>query len=130
MQVSSAILFRVSLFNRFVIEKPLSQITNMEHIFSAKSRNHGNCPVRPPGCGSGYSSIISKLLPCNIRGISRMFSRVWCSLNKNFLGTDITCNPTRHSGLPLLLAKNYLSTQLELHFLFSSDTSLVTLIVF
>jgi len=30
MQVASAILFRVSLFNRVIIEKALSQITNME----------------------------------------------------------------------------------------------------
>jgi len=37
MQVSSAILFRVLLFNRLVTEKAFSQITNMEHIFSAKS---------------------------------------------------------------------------------------------
>jgi len=29
MQASSAILFRVSLFNRVIIEKALSQITNM-----------------------------------------------------------------------------------------------------
>jgi len=37
MLVPSAILFRVSLFNRIVIEKELSQITNTEHIFSEKS---------------------------------------------------------------------------------------------
>jgi len=40
-QVSSAILFRVLLFNRIIIEKALSQITNMEHIFSAKSLKQG-----------------------------------------------------------------------------------------
>jgi len=32
MQVSSAILFPVPLFNRVTIEKALSQITNMQHI--------------------------------------------------------------------------------------------------
>jgi len=128
MQVSSAILFRVSLFNRFVIEKALSQITNMEHVFSAKSHKPWQLPGCP-GCGSGYSSIISKLLSYNFLGISGMFSRVCCSLNKNSLGADITCNPTRHSGLPLLLAKNYLSTQLELNFRFSSDTHILILIV-
>jgi len=37
MQVSSAILLRVSLLNRIIIEKALSQITSMQHIFSAKS---------------------------------------------------------------------------------------------
>jgi len=33
MQVSSAILFRVSLFNHLLIEKALSQITNMEGAY-------------------------------------------------------------------------------------------------
>ena len=36
-QVSSVILFCVSLFNRFIIEKALSQITSMERIFNAVS---------------------------------------------------------------------------------------------
>jgi len=39
-RVSSAILIRVSLFNHFVSEQALSQIyvlSNMEHIFSARS---------------------------------------------------------------------------------------------
>ena len=39
-RVSSLILFRASLFNRFIQEKVLSQIyvlPNIEHIFSAKS---------------------------------------------------------------------------------------------
>jgi len=44
MQVSSAILFRVSLFNRFIIEKALSHITNMGSTSSAKSLlSMGNC---------------------------------------------------------------------------------------
>jgi len=30
------------------LKKALSQITNMEHIFSAKSLKRGNCPVCPP----------------------------------------------------------------------------------
>jgi len=35
MPVSSGVLFRVLLFNRFIIEKALSQITNSAYIFSA-----------------------------------------------------------------------------------------------
>jgi len=50
-------------------------------------------------------------------------------INKNSFGTDITCNLTSHCGLPFLLAKKYLSSQLEFHFLFSFNTSLLTLIV-
>jgi len=84
MQVSSAILFRVPLFNRFIIEKVLSQITNMEYIFSAKSHKPWQLPGCLPGCGSGYTLIISKLLPYNLRGIiSRMFFCVCRSLDKN-----------------------------------------------
>jgi len=49
-------------------------------------------------------------------------------VNKNSFGTNITCNLTRHCGLPLLLAKKNLSPHLELNFLFFSDTSLLTLI--
>ena len=104
LQVSSAILFRVSLFNRFIIEKALSQITNMEHIFSAKYHKPCQLPGYLPGYGSGYTLIISELLSYNFRGSSRVFSRVCCSLYKNSLGTDITCNFTRHCGLPLSLA--------------------------
>jgi len=62
MQVSSAILFRVSLFNRHIIEKAPSQITNMEHIFSAKSLKRRQLPGCPPCCGPGYPSIIPKCL--------------------------------------------------------------------
>jgi len=72
MQVSSAIPFHVLLFSRVVIEKALSQIVNMEHIFSAKS-------IKP--------------------GQFCMFSHVWCcnaSLNNSSFGTDITCNLIRH----------------------------------
>jgi len=54
MQVSSAILFRVSLFNHVIIEKALWQIMNMEHIFSAKSLKQGQFPR----CRPGYPSII------------------------------------------------------------------------
>jgi len=56
----------------------------------------GNYPVALlHGCGPGYPSIISKSLAYNFRGISRMFSRVWCcnaSLNENSFVRDITCN--------------------------------------
>ena len=48
------------------LKKALSQITNMEHIFSAKSLKRGNCPVCPPppfGCRPGYPSIISNCFP-------------------------------------------------------------------
>jgi len=37
-------LFRVLLFNCVIIEKALLQITNMEHIFSAKSLKWGRLP--------------------------------------------------------------------------------------
>jgi len=64
MQVSSAILFRVSLYNRFITEKALSHITNMGSTSSAKSLlSGGNCPFALHGCGPGYPSIISELLP-------------------------------------------------------------------
>jgi len=63
MQVSSAILFRVSLFNRFIIEKALFHVTNMESTSSAKSLLSGAIARLPPGCGPGYLSIISKVFP-------------------------------------------------------------------
>ena len=47
-RVSSLILFRSSLFNRFIQEKMLSQIyvlPNIEHIFNAKSLKQGNCSL-------------------------------------------------------------------------------------
>jgi len=56
MKVSSTILFHVSLFNRAIVEKELLQITNMEHIFSAKPVKRGNCPVAPPGCEHIFST--------------------------------------------------------------------------
>jgi len=85
MQVS-CILFRVSLFNRFVIEKEHLQFMNIEHILSAVSLTVEVARLPPsPGCGSGYPSIISKLLPYNFRGNSLMFSRVCCPLNENSL---------------------------------------------
>ena len=79
MLVSSTILFRVSLFNRVLIEKALSQIMNIEHIFSAKSLKRGQLPqaraiaiaqLLTPGYGLGYPSIISKCF----HGISVEFS--------------------------------------------------------
>jgi len=47
MQVLPVILFRVSLFHRFIIQKALSQITNIEHIFSAKSVKQRQLPGCP-----------------------------------------------------------------------------------
>jgi len=78
MQVLSAILLRVSLFNHVIIEKAIWQITNMEHIFSAKSFKRGAISRLSPSYGPGYPSIISKSLAYNFRGISCMFFRVWC----------------------------------------------------
>jgi len=79
MQVSSAILFRVSLFNRVIIEKALPQITNMQHILSAKSLKRGQLPgCTFPGCGPGYPSIISKCFPRITGGFPVFISRVWC----------------------------------------------------
>jgi len=63
MQVSSAILFRVSLFNRVILEKAFLQITNMGSTSSVQSLKRGQLPGCPLGCGPGYPSIISKLLP-------------------------------------------------------------------
>ena len=45
------------------IEKPLSQITSMEHIFSAKALRQRQFPGCPTGCRPGYPSVISKLFP-------------------------------------------------------------------
>jgi len=101
MQVSSAILF-VSLLSCVMIEKAIWKIMNTEHIFSAKPLKRSQLPgSTPPGCGSGYPSIISK---CFLR-ISVNFPYVfpclvlWCFFKKNSVGTDITCNLTRHWGL-------------------------------
>jgi len=48
MQVSLAILFRVSLFNRFINEKALLQITNLGRTSSVQSLSSGgNCRVSP-----------------------------------------------------------------------------------
>jgi len=116
----------------------------MEHIFSAKSVK-GAIVWLPLTLVTSTSSVqnllggsnflVAGLVSLQISflefGISYMFSSVWCcnaSLNKNSFGTNITCNLTRHCGLPLLLAKKYLSSQLELNFLFSPDISLLTLI--
>jgi len=45
MQISSAILFRVLLFNGLITEKDLSLITNMGSTSSAKNLlSGGNCP--------------------------------------------------------------------------------------
>jgi len=123
MQVSSAILFHLLLFHRFIFEKALSKMTNIEHIFSARSVKRGQLPG---------SSIFSNCFP----GISvvfpvclLVFGAVMPLQIKNSFGTDITCNLTRHCAfLQLLLAKKYLSFQLELKFLFSPDIYLSTLI--
>jgi len=74
MRVSLDILFRVSLFNRLVIEKPLLQITNMEHIFSASLLSGGNCAV---------ALLVARLVTLQLfqncfPRISRVSSRVWC----------------------------------------------------
>jgi len=80
MQVSSAIKFRMPMFNRVIIQKALSQITNMQHIFSAKSLKRGNCPVAP-WFEPGYSSIISKRVPRFKNAFPWYFTYVfscWC----------------------------------------------------
>jgi len=102
-QISSAILFRVSLFNHVIIEKVLSQITNLQHVFSAKSLKRGQLPACPlPWLRAWLHFNYFKMLPQNYRGIFRVFSRVSCcnaSLKKNSFGTDIICNLTRHCRL-------------------------------
>jgi len=92
MQVSSAILFLVSLFSRVIIEKALSQITNMGGIFSAKSLKREQYRL-PPGCGTS-DPLFQNCSP----SISVLFLvcflvfYVVMPLNKNSFGTDITCN--------------------------------------
>jgi len=55
MQVLLAIPFRVSFFNRVIIEKAFSQITNMENIFSANLLSGAFVRLpSPPDCGPGY----------------------------------------------------------------------------
>jgi len=84
--VLSAIPFRSSHFNRFIIEKALSQLTNVrEHsTFSVQSLlSGGNCPVSPLVAGLVTLQLLQNCFP----RISGMFARVWCcdaSLNKNF----------------------------------------------
>jgi len=63
MQVSSAILFYVSLFNRVIIEKALSQITNMGSTSSVQSLLSGSKFPVAPWLQAWLPSIISKLLP-------------------------------------------------------------------
>ena len=125
MQVSSAILFRVPLCNRALIEKALSQLTNIQHIFSAKSVKRRQLPPLCLSClraclPFSYFKIAS--LVCSLVFVAVM------PLNKNSFGMDITCSLTRHCVSPLLLAEKHLSSQLELNLLFSPDISLVTLL--
>jgi len=98
MQVSSAILFRVSPFNRFIIEKALLHIVNMESTSPVKSPlSKGNCPFPPLVAGMVTLQFFQNCVP----GISMVFPLCFL-VNKNSFRTDITCNLTRHCGLPLL----------------------------
>jgi len=46
--VSAVILFRESLFNRFIVEKTISRLKNMGSTFSVQSLlSGGNCPAAP-----------------------------------------------------------------------------------
>jgi len=122
----------VSLFNRFIIEKALSQNTNTGSTSPMQSLlSVGNCPVAPRWLRAWLPFKFFKIASLEVSWYSRMFFPVWCCNaalnNKISVGTDISCNLTRHYGLPLLFTKEYLFSQLELNFLFSSDTSLLTL---
>ena len=127
MLVSSAIPF-VSLFIHVIIEKALSLRTNMGSTFSVQSFiNAGNCPVGPHGCRLVTLQLFQNCFP-RIFVVFPMcflaFGTVMVFISKLFpFGTDITCNLTRHCGLPLLLVKKYLSFQLELNFVFLSHFS-------
>jgi len=112
-------------FNRFIIEKALSHISNMGSTSSAKSLLNGGIARFPPPV---VDLVTLQLFQNWLSRISVAFP-VCFLVNKNSFRTDITCNLTRYCGLPLLFAKKYLSSQLELNFLFFSDTSLLTLIV-
>jgi len=92
MQASSAILSHVLLFNCFIIEKALSQITNMEHIFIAKSVKRGNYLVAPPLDAS--TSSVQNLLRwgnCLVAGLVTLhlfqncFPRIFAVFNVCFL---------------------------------------------
>jgi len=91
MRVSLDILFRVSLFNRLVIEKPLLQITNMEHIFSASLLSGGLPYWLRVWLPFNYFKIVSLGFPVCLL----VFGAVM-PLNINSFGMDITCKLTRH----------------------------------
>jgi len=85
-------------FNRFIIEKALLHIMNMESTSPVKSPlSKGNCPFPPLVAGMVTLQFFQNCVP----GISMVFP-VCFLVNKNSFRTDITCNLTRHCGLPLL----------------------------
>jgi len=64
MQVSSAILFRVSLFNRIIVEKVLPQITNMWSTSSVQNLLSGsNFLVAPLVAGLVTLRLFQNCLP-------------------------------------------------------------------
>ena len=71
-KVSSAILFPVLLFIRFIIEKALSQmylLLNMEKIFCAKSLKWGTalCLQASKMCHNAHSFLTKKVFDGNLR---------------------------------------------------------------
>jgi len=125
----------VSLFNRFLIEKALSQNTNMGNTSSMQSLiSGGNCPIAPRWLRAWLPFIFFKIDSLEIPWyFLYVFScwMLWCRFKqiKNFSERIVAYLwPHKTLVLPLLFTKEYLFSQLELNFLFSSDTSLLTLI--
>jgi len=135
MQVLSAILFRVAFQSLYNWESPFAKYEHGEHIFNAKSLKRGQFP----GCPTLVAGLVTLQFFQNwFPRSSVVFSVCFfefgavmpLSLNeqKLFRNGYYLHNLTRHCGLPLLFTKEYLFSQLELSFLFSSDTSLLKLI--
>ena len=102
MQVLLAIL-SISLFSCVTIEKALSKISNTEHIFSAKSLKQGQLPGSPLVAGLVTLQLFQNAFPEFPWNFPYVFPcLVLCcnaSLTKNSVGTDVTCNLTRHCDL-------------------------------
>jgi len=101
----------------------------MEHIVSAKSLKQwqlASCPHLVAGLVT--LQLFQNCFP-RIYGISLCFHvfGVVMPLFKT-LSERTLLSTSQDTGLPLLLAKKYHCFQLQLNFLYSSDTSLLTLI--
>jgi len=123
----------VSLFNHFIIEKALSQNTNMGSTSSMQSLlSGGNFPVAPRWLRAWSPFNFFKIASLEFRGIFRMFFRVWCcnaALNEQKLfrnGYYLQYHKTLwfaiviHEGIPFLPVRTELSVFLW-HFSFDTN---------